>query len=392
VSVEKIELLLLVAAIIALVAKRLRLPYTVGLVIGGALLAWLGPLKNLELTKEMIFRGLLPPLIFEAAFFVHWKELRKDLKPVLLLATFGVILSCAFVGFVMSWLVGWPLWTSLLFGSLIVATDPVAVIAMFKEMKVEGRLRLLVEAESLLNDGVAAVLFSIALVVATGSPLSAGGAVQILLREVIGGIGSGALVASAVLYLAGKTEDHLVEITFTTIAAYGSFFLADHFHCSGVLAVLTAGLMIGNLGHIGAITDNGHKAVGAFWEFAAFVANSVIFILIGVRELGMIDVLSKNISVIMVAIAVCLISRAIGVYSASYLIRFKTGAIERPHQHVLFWGGLKGALSLALALGLPTSLPLREPIIAATFGVVGFSVILQGLTVPSLLRRLQLIG
>jgi monovalent cation:H+ antiporter, CPA1 family len=351
-----------------------------------------GLLHGYELTKELIFSIILPPLVFEAAFFLQWKELQKNLTPILLLASIGVVLSAAIVGFSMSGIVGWSLPPALIFGALIAATDPVSVIAMFKESKVEGRLRTLVEAESLFNDGFAAVLFTVLVIWSTGSQVDAGSISITLIREIGGGVLSGAVVAGSVLFLAGKTDDHLLELTFSTIAAFGSFLVAEHFHCSGVLAVLIAGLIIGNFGNIGAITDAGHQAVGAFWEFAAFIANSVIFLLIGVQEQALAETLTKNIHVIGLAILASLVGRAISVYFLSSLFAKSKHKIERNHQHILFWGGLKGALALALAYGLPTDLPHREEIVAVSFGVVAFSVLVQGLTMLPLMRKLKLIS
>lgn len=388
-SIEKVEILLIISAIVALAARRIRLPYTVGLVIAGAVMSALGLLTGYPLTKEMIFRLLLPPLIFEAAFFIHWKELKKDMAPVLVLASVGVMLAAGIVGAGLTLLFHWPLEISLLFGALIAATDPVSVIAMFKEMKIEGRLRLLVESESLFNDGVAAVLFSLLLLSAGGTALTGSVVLSSLLREVGGGLLCGGAVAGLALFLAGRTDDHLIELTFTTVAAFGSFLLAEHFHCSGVLAVLTAGMMIGNLGHIGAITDRGHEAVGAFWEFAAFLANSIVFLLIGIREHKEGAGLLEHFDIIGAAILVSLIGRAFAVYVLSACFSKSKYKIPTIHQHILFWGGLKGALSLALAIGLPDDLPFRAEIVSAAFGVVAFSIIVQGISMPVLMKRLK---
>jgi CPA1 family monovalent cation:H+ antiporter len=210
------------------------------------------------------------------------------------------------------------------------------------------------------------------------------------IREVGGGFLSGAAVAAAVLFFAGRTTDHLVELSFTTIAAYGSFLLAEHFHCSGVLAVLVAGLLIGNLSHRGAITDHGREAVEAFWEFAAFVSNSMIFLLIGIGEGAFGELLVRQLPIIGLAIGASLIARTVSIYGFSFALR-GSHAIDMKHQHVLVWGGLKGALALALAIGLPDNMPHRHEVIAAAFGVVAFSVVVQGLTMPLLLKRLGVV-
>jgi CPA1 family monovalent cation:H+ antiporter len=391
-SIEIIEALLVVAAIVAILARRIRLPYTAGLVLAGAGLASVGLLDGIPLTKDLIFRALLPPLIFEAALFIEWKELKRELVPVLVLASLGVVIGAVVVSASMRYLGNWTWPAALLFGILIAATDPVSVIAMFKELKLEGRLRLLVEAESLFNDGVAAVLFSIAILFATGTQLDSGVVLSTLLREVGGGVACGAGVAGLALFLAGRTDDHLVELTFTTATAFGSFLLADHFHCSGVMATLVAGLMVGNMGHIGSATDLGRDTVSAFWEFAAFVSNSIIFLLIGIREHALGEALWADLELIGIAIAAMFVGRAVAVYGISGLFTKSKHRIDLNHQHVLIWGGLKGALSLALVLGLPEEFPMRHEIVVVTFGVVAFSVIVQGITMPMLTRRLGILG
>ncbi len=388
-TVERIELLLFVAAIVAIMAKRIRLPYTIGLVVAGAILALTGVLEGVTLTRDLVFRALLPPLIFEAAFFIRWNSLKENLTPVLLLATIGVVVSAFVIAGMMTNMVGWPFESAVTFGTLIAATDPVSVIALFKEMKVEGRCRLIVESESLFNDGVAAVAFSFALAFVAQGSISASQGAVLILREVGGGLTCGAFVAVLMLILTGRTKDHLVELTFSTLTAFGAFLLAEHFHCSGVLAVLVAGLMVGNLGHIGAITNEGREAVSAFWEFAAFVANSIIFLLIGVKEISLGPKLLEELPVIGVAILASIVARAVAVYGVCGTLNWSRAKVAWTSQHILFWGGLKGALSLALVLGLPVNFPYRNELQAATFGVVAFSVVIQGLTAPMLVKRLD---
>ncbi len=385
-SIENIEILLLVAAVVAMLARRLRLPYTVGLTLAGLALGLFKSKLNVELTKELIFTAFLPPLIFEAAFHMHWRELKRDLAPVLVLATVGVLVAASITAAGIYFVAGWPLAAALLLGVLISATDPVSVIATFKEAGVKGRLRLLVEAESLFNDGTVAVLFTVVLAIVAGGQVSALGVTQGFFVTFFGGIVCGAIVGGAALLLAGRTDDHLIEITFTSIAAYGSFLLAEHFHLSGVLATLTAGVLIGNTGSLGAITDKGREAVESFWEYVGFVVNSLIFLLIGLR-LGLEKLSAVWLTTLIVIVFVTL-GRAVAVYACCALFRRSKLRVSRPHQHVLFWGGLRGALALALALGLPNDTPLHDEIISVAFAVVAFSVIVQGLTMTPLLRRL----
>lgn len=388
ISIEYIATFLLIAAIVSMTAQRLKIPYTVGLMLTGIVLAVSPfPSDDIEVTKELIFTIFLPPLIYEAAIHIKWRELLNDLPVILTFATVGVLLSAGITAAGMYYLAGWELHSAILFGVLIAATDPVSVITTFREAGVHGRLRLLVEAESLFNDGAAAVAFSIALAFATNGGITISDTAQIFLITVAGGILCGALVAGAMLVLAGRTDDHLVELTLTAVAAYGSFLLAEHFHLSGVLASLVAGLLTGNLGSLGSFTDKGHEAVVSFWDFIAFVVNSLIFMLIG------IEVAYQNFTNLLFSIAVAivlvLLGRAIAIYPLSAVF-FRSGLqISFNHQHILFWGGLRGALALALALGLPPEMPQRETIVAVAFGVVAFSIFTQGLTMISLLRKLK---
>ncbi|PYS88367.1 MAG: sodium:proton exchanger [Acidobacteria bacterium] len=384
--IEQVLLIVLLGALVALAARRLRIPYTVGLVIAGLLASFLPVSFGFSLSKELLFNILLPPLIFEAALYIQWKELRRDLPLIFTYATVGVLLSAAVTAVFMHYVAGWGWEASALFAVLIAATDPVSVIATFKEAKVEGRLRLLVEAESLFNDGTAAVAFALVLAYANGQTLTFSGSAWMLAGSVFGGIICGLLVGGFAYFVIGQTSDHLVELSMTTVAAFGSFWLAEHFHMSGILATTAAGLLMGNFTALGTMTEKGEQSVGHFWDFAAFVVNAVIFIILGVNAAY------QNFALflwpILVAIFAVLAGRAIAVYPCSAAFRASRLYVSANHQHVLFWGGLRGALALALALGIPASLPYSQEIQTVTFGVVAFSVFVQGLTIPSLLRRL----
>jgi CPA1 family monovalent cation:H+ antiporter len=383
-------LLLLIAAVVAMLTRRLRLPYSAGLVAAGIFVAFLPFAPKVELTRDLIFTALLPPLLFEAAFYIPWPQLRRDFSVVLVLATLGVLLSACITALGMRYLAHWPWLAALVFGILIAATDPVSVIATFREAKARGRLLLLVESESLFNDGTAAVAFGIAVAMASGRQPTSGEIAAMVLKTVAGGVLCGGAVAFGALLLAGRTSDHLVEITFTTIAAYGSFLLADRLQLSGVLAAITAGLVMGNFKSLGIISGRGKEAVQAFWEYAAFVANSLVFLLIGMHEAR------QNFLAIWLpaAIAILLVTlgRAAAVYPCCFLFSRTALRISMPHRHVLFWGGLRGALALALALGLPPKIPEREEIITISFAVVAFSVFVQGLTMSPFLRKMGVAG
>jgi len=389
--------LLLIAALTALAARRIHLPYTVGLTVVGLGMAWLHADVGLTLTHTLIFEVLLPPLLFEGALSLPWGALKRDAWPIGLLATGGVGIAVLALAAGMKWGAGWPWEAALVLGALLAATDPVSVLALFKEARIEGRLRHLMEAESLLNDGVAAVVFALVVAAAAMPHAGAGSAeptVGAMAWMTLGGIVIGAAVAGAAIVLAGRTQDPLVETTLTTVAAYGSFALAEAGHTSGVLAAVAAGLVMGNAGMMrqegaGAISARGREVVAAFWEFAAFVANSLVFLLIGVR-LAQIPFATLGVGALTLAIILSVLGRALSVYGLCSVFARSPLRIDARHQHALFWGGLRGALALALALSLPPDLPRRDAIVIAAFGVVAFSVMAQGITMPLLLRRLGL--
>ena len=387
-SVTQLGLILMVACVVAMLSRRVHLPYSVGLVVAGIGLALLGGPTNLSMTPDLIYTVLLPPLIFEAALQLKWRPFLKDLDITATLAFPGVLLTGAIIASGMHYICGWGWLGSMLFGALIAATDPVSVVATFKEVSVAPRLRLLVESESLLNDGAAAVAFAILVSVAHGADLEPGAIAAMLLRMVGGGIAVGGLVAAATLAVAYRTDDHLVEITLTTIAAYGSFLVAEHFHMSGVLAALTAGLVVGNVGWLGSIATASRSHIMSFWEYVAFLANSIVFILIGANEAGQAGGLPAPAAG--VAIGLVLLGRVAAVYPLCALFARSRHKIDIRHQHVLVWGGLRGALALALALAVPDSISEKGAIIIAAFAVVAFSIFAQGLTMPGLIRILGL--
>lgn len=386
--------LLLVAILVAIVTKRLRLPYTVGLVAVGGCLVF-SPLHfDLVLTQHIIFDLILPPLLFEAAIHIQWKDFQQDATVILTLATIGTIIAAAATTAIFYYLFNWPLETALVFGALISATDPITVIATFKENKVQGRLRMLVESESLLNDGVAAVLFALALAWAHATGLEAVPATPIagmLLVTIGGGIAVGAICASIAILLAGRTTDYLVESTISTVLAYASFMIARHFHGSGILAVVTSGLIIGNLGLLKTrrfdkfITQKGRRFIFELWDYIAFLANSFVFLLIGMKVAKM-SFLDSNYKTLIASVVAILISRAVTIYPLCALFWRSRWKINATFQHILWWGGLRGALAIALALSLPQDLPMRDVVIMTTFVIVVFSIVIQGLTMPILLR------
>ena len=387
ITIEEITvLLLLIASAVAVLARRLRIPYTVGLVLIGLALSLLSS-TVIQVSPQIILALLVPPLIFEAAFHLRWDDLRRDFWLILLLAVPGVILTTLLVGGVVAWGTGLTIQAALVLGALVSATDPVAVVALFRRLGVPRRLQVLLEGESLFNDGTAIVMFNLMIAVALAGGFnlvnSARDFITVSGGGVLIGIALGVIVSQAI----GRIQDPLVETTLTTVLAFGSYLVAEYFHVSGVLAVAAAGVINGNTGPSG-MSATTRLVVFNFWEYAAFIANSFIFLLIGLTfDLA---VMVANWQAIIWAILAALAARAVSIYGLSFWGR----EIPRKWKHILFWGGLRGAITLALALSLPETGPLapvRGTLQAMAFGVVLFTLLVQGSSTNWLVNKLKLI-
>ena len=376
--------LLLIVSIVAVVVRRFRIPYTVGLVLAGLALSFRPPIQ-IELTPELILAILLPPLVFEAAFHLNIDKLRRNTGTILLLAIPGVILTTLITGGIVSFGAGIPLSAALVFGALIAATDPVSVVAIFRRIGAPKRLEVMLEGESLFNDGTAIVLFGIALgALGTGDFSVVQGTIDFLIIAG-GGIVVGLVIGAIAIPLLARIDDHLVETTLTTLIAFGSYLVAEQLHVSGVLAVVIAGLIAGNIGRK-EMSPTTRIAVLNFWEYVAFLANSVIFLVIGLE----VDLpgLVADWQPILWAIVAVLVSRAAGIYGLSRLGR----PIPSNWRHVMWWGGLRGAIALALALSVPLSMgEERTTLLHMAFGVVLFTLLVQGLSMEGLVKRLGLV-
>jgi CPA1 family monovalent cation:H+ antiporter len=396
-SVEFLIWLLIAASVIAVIAKRIGIPYTVAPVLGGLLLSVvhllaLAPLHQGNrpdwLTPDVILTLFLPALLFEGSLKIELRHIRTDIVPLLLLANLGVLIATLVTGFVFYYAVGMSLIVALLFGSIVSATDPISVLSIFKEVAVDERLSVLVEGESLLNDGTAVALFQILLASAVGGGVGlVWGAGQFLL-SVVGGTLLGLALGYFVSKLTKRIDDAQIEITFTTILAYGTFVLARHLHLSGVIATVAAGLVIGNFAAKTGMSARTLTALRSFWEYASFIINSLVFLLIGL-EVRLGGVL-RTWKPILIAIAAIFLGRILSVYTLVPFGNLFSKRIPFVWQHVLVWGGLRGALSLALALSLDSTFPYRDQILNLTFGVVVVSILVQGLSIKPLLRMLRL--
>ena len=386
-------LLLLTASGVAMAAKWIRVPYTLLLVIVGLVISPMHFLPVVHVSPELILLIFLPALLFEAAWNLKLDHLRKNLLPILTLATIGVGLSVGVIGVILHYGIGLSWSLALLFGAMTSATDPVSVLALFKKFGLPGRLTTIIEGEILLNDGTAVVIFRIILGIVTGAGVHSTGSLMMeSLREfglvVFGGLAVGVVIGIISSMLTSYFDDHLLEITLTTIAAYGSFLLAESLHVSPVIAVLAAGLIIGSYGRERGMSPTTQVTVNSFWEYAAFVVNSLVFLLIGL-EMRLDEPLQSAASIAW-AVGAMLVSRMVSVYGLMPLVSRYSDKMSLSWQHVLFWGGLRGSLSIALALSLPISLPGRSQLVVMIFGTVMFSLLGQGLTITRLLKRLGL--
>ena len=416
--IASVLLLLLVASAVAVMANRMRIPYTVGLVLMGLAMALFAPailtgetgeafkqfldISHNPLIPKIILGLLVPPLVFEAAYHIRFEDLRKDFWMIVLFAVPGVVITTLLVGGVISWgstftqmEISISLPVAMVFGALVSATDPVAVVALFRSLGVPKRLQVLLEGESLFNDGTAIVMFYIMLAIAGVGDLGGVKGEDITLltditsfaRVAGGGLMVGLLLGLLTSQGINRISDPLVETTLTTVLAFGSYLVAEQMHFSGVLAVVAAGIVNGNVYSKG-LSPTSRIVVFNFWEYLAFVANSIIFLIIGLTI--DLQLLVQNWQAIALAIFAVLIARLVSIYGFSAFGR----TIPSKWKHVMYWGGLRGAIALALALSIPNIGQVGEQrnlLQAMAFGVVLFTLLVQGFTMDGLVKRLKLV-
>jgi CPA1 family monovalent cation:H+ antiporter len=386
-----------IATAVAVFARRFKVPYTVALVIAGIVLGTAHAFEAPHLTKEILFAVVLPGLLFEAAFHLELHKFWKNKIAIHALAVPGVLAAIGLTGVILTPVADalhitdrFLLIHGLVFAALIAATDPIAVVGLFKSLGAPKRLAVLVEGESLLNDGTAVVLFTLILGLAGGAEMSVADAVL----EFVKVVGMGALIGLAFGFAASQVihrlNDPMIEITITMIAAYGSFAIAEQFHYSGVIATVVAGMMCGNFAARTGMSPSTRVAVEAFWEYLAFALNSVVFLLIGF-EVEVESLLASWKAIVVASLAV-LVARALVVGAVTALLQRSKERIPWPWAIVLTWGGLKGGLSMVLVLGIPVDFAHRTLLVNMTFGVVVLSILVQGLTMAPLLRKLRIVG
>jgi Na+:H+ antiporter len=393
-SVEFLIWMLIAASAIAVVANRLRIPYTVALVLGGlALGSFHTPLvegilrqEPSWLTPNVSLVIFLPPLLFEGSLKIQFRHLRENLLPILLLANVGVLVATLITGLAVHWVIGFPILVGLVFGAIISATDPISVLALFKDTAVSKRLSILVEGESLLNDGTAAVMYGILVSAVMTGAVNVPTGIRTFFVQVIGGAAVGGGLGYVLSKLTARIDEPEIEITLTTVLAYSSFLVAQSLHLSGVIATVAAGFMVGNFAVPKGMSPQTRVSLWSFWEYASFVMNSIVFLIIGL-EVHLGDLL-RSWNLLLLAAGAVLLGRMLSVYGLTPLSNLFTERISYRWQHIMAWGGMRGALSLALALSLDRTFPYRSSVLAATFGVVAFSIVVQGLTIKPLLGLL----
>lgn len=393
-TASTLVLLYCISTAVAIAVRGLRVPYTVALVVVGLAIGSLHLVAPPSLTQELLFTFFLPGLLFEAAFHIDMSAFGKIWRTAVGLAIPGVLVGMALTAFLVvitGRMLGFgadvDMKFGLVFGALVAATDPVAVTSLFRELKVPARLAALVEAESLFNDGTGVVLLSLVLAYVMGHATSAAAASIEFVLVAGGGVILGVCVGWIISKIIHRIDEPVIEIGLTVIAAYGSFVLADRLGFSGVLATVVAGMMCGRQGRDLGMSAPSRVAVQGFWEYVAFALNSIVFLLIGFQfDASRMRAIWLE---LVVAFAAMLLARAVIVYGMLVVGRGTRERMPMAWGSIVSLGGLRGALSMVLALALPTDLPQRELIVSMTVGVVLLSIVVQGLSMPVLIRRLR---
>ena len=342
--------------------------------------------------SELLMGSMLGFMLFAGAIHIKLDELKQEKWSVMLLSTVSVITSTLMVGFVSQWLLSLfnievELLHALLFGALISPTDPIAVLGILKEAKVPRSLEMKIAGESLFNDGVAVVVFLTILAIANDpTGMSSVDVATLFVREAGGGLALGLAIGFAGFLLMRSIDNYKVEVLLTLAVVMGGYALAHAIHVSGPLAMVAAGILIGNQGKKFAMSETTAEYVDTFWELVDEILNAVLFVLIGL-ELLVIDIRPTYLTIGAICIALVLVIRYISVWLPVQLIRFRE-RITQGTLVILTWGGLRGGISVAMALSLPTASN-RDLWITLTYVVVAFSILVQGLTLGRIARRLK---
>ncbi len=401
-----LSILVTTSAIFSYVNYRfLKLPTTIGLMLialvmslGLIILSNLGMgfeqnvagiLKHIDF-NETLLHGMLSFLLFAGAIHVNLEDLARRKYIIGILATIGVVVSTLLIGTI-SWVVlgllglELPFIHCMLFGALISPTDPIAVLSILKHAGVTKSLETIITGESLFNDGVAVVVFLVLLDIAvSGHGVSMGDTAMLFAKEVLGGAVFGALIGLVAYWMLKSIDNYQVELFITLAVVTGGFALADALHLSGPIAVVVAGLLVGNHGRFLAMSDTTREHIDDFWELVDEILNAVLFVLIGMEVLVLTfsgRFLLAGIIMIPIALVVRFLSVGLPVILLRRFRDFAPNIIK-----ILTWGGLRGGISVAMALSLPEG-PSRDVLMAITYSVVVFSILVQGMTVEKLVRR-----
>ena len=396
-AMEIFVVLVAAASIVAVLSRRLVVvPYSVALVLLGVAVAVLRPPVELHIEPQLILAVLLPALVFEGAYRTDVRLLIPSLPAVLLLALPGVLVTALLVAAVLAVVIGLDFRLSFLVGTMVAATDPAAILAVMAQSRATRRLTTLVEAESLFNDGTGVVIFSIA-VGALVAPIGPAGVVWELVAAFVVSTVIGIAIGFAASLVLNGLDDHLVEVAISLVAAYGSYLLAAQAGFSGLIATVACGLVFSGYGRRFGMSAETRQAIDIVWEFIAFLATTLVFLLIGLA-IVVSQLLAAAVASVAVLLAL-LVSRAVIVYGllgGSAWLLHRLGRLRTPMPrswlHVIAWSGLRGAVSVALALSLPEGLPQRELLQGIVFGATLLTLVIQGPTARPLISRLRLTG
>ena len=339
---------------------------------------------------QLVLHGILGALLFAGALHINLEDLAKQKWIIALLASVGVVLSTVIVSglmyFVLGWLgIGIPFIYCLVFGALISPTDPIAVMAILKSVGAHKELETKIAGESLFNDGVAVVIFIVILDIATSHHEPSAFSITLLLfKEVVGGALFGLAAGYGAYWMLRTVDNYQVEVLITLALVFAGYAAAEAMHISAPIAAVVAGLLIGNHGRTLAMSEKTIEHVDMFWELVEEILNGILFVLLGF-ELLIVTFDLSSFKAGLIAIPVVLLARFIGVSLPIWLMKFKREFSPNAIK-VLTWGGLRGGISVALALSLPLS-PERELILMMTYAVVVFSILVQGLTIGKLVQR-----
>lgn len=342
--------------------------------------------------SALLMQGMLSLLLFAGALQIDLSRLRELRWPVGLLAVFGTALSTVIVGLAVWWLLPWlglslPLAYCLVFGALISPTDPIAVIGIMRNAGAPENIRVVVSGESLFNDGVGVVLFSLLLGVATSGVVpSFGEGAKLLAHEAGGGLLLGGAIGLLLFAMLRSINNYQTEVLLTLAGVLGGYELAQRLHVSGPLAMVVAGVIVGNQGRALAMSDTTRHHVDLFWELLDEILNAVLFVLLGL-EIVVIAYTGPQFVAALCAIAIALLARLLAVGAPVAALR-RWFPLPDGAWKVLTWGGLRGGISVALALSLPAG-EQRQLILALTYGVVVFSILGQGLTIKRVIGRVS---